>query len=68
MSETSTAPRRVLHLVVKGFPGNHLGEIADSAVATNNNEEIFYLTEENAKEALEKIFVADTVAVWTKLD
>lgn len=67
MSETSAAPRRVLHLVVKGFPEERLGEIADSAVASKDNAEIFYLNEENAKEALEKIFAADSVAVWTDL-
>jgi hypothetical protein len=29
--------------------------------------ELFHLTEANAREALEKIFAADTVAVWGKI-
>jgi hypothetical protein len=58
MSETSSHPRRVLHLVVEGFPAEKLKEIEG---------EVLHLTETNAREALEKIFAADTVAVWGKL-
>jgi acyl-CoA synthetase (AMP-forming)/AMP-acid ligase II len=68
MSETSTAPRRALHLVVVGFPEERLGEIADAAAASKDNAEIFRLTPETAKEALEKIFAADSVAVWGKVE
>jgi hypothetical protein len=67
MSEKSAAPRHALHLVVTGFPEERMGEIADSATTSEDNAEIFYLNEANAKEALEKIFAADTVKVWTKL-
>jgi len=62
MSETSPAPRRALHLVLEGFPVERLKEISADA-----NAEILHLTEATAKEALEKIFAADAVAVWTKL-
>jgi hypothetical protein len=63
MSENpSSAPRRALHLVLGGFPAERLDEIARA-----DNAEIFPLTETTAKEALEKIFAADTIAVWTKL-
>jgi hypothetical protein len=62
MSENSPAPRRALHLVLEGFPEERLKEIAAAG-----NAEIFHLTETNAKEALEKIFAADSVAVWTKV-
>jgi hypothetical protein len=64
MSETS-ASRRVLHLVIEGFPSDRLVEL--SASAANDASEIFLLSEANAGEALEKIFVADTVAVWGKV-
>ncbi len=62
MSETSPAPRRALHLVLDGFPVERLNEIS-----TGGNAEIFHLTEASAKEALEKIFAAESIAVWTKL-
>jgi hypothetical protein len=65
MSENSPTPRRALHLVLEGFPVERLQEIAPEADATT---EIFHLTEANAKEALEKIFAAHSVAVWTKVD
>ena len=63
MSETS-APRRVLHLVIDGFPADRLEELAGSSPGTTDVTEIFPLTEANAREALEKSFAADTVAVW----
>ena len=66
MSETS-APRRILHLVIEGFPADKLEEIVKLSPGTNDITEIFPLTEANAREALEKIFAADTVAVWSKL-
>jgi len=64
-AETFLNPRRVLHLVIEGFPASRLEEIVESAPETNAVTEIFQLTEANAREALEKIFAADTVAVWT---
>jgi hypothetical protein len=64
MSETSSHPRRILHLVVEGFSADKLKEIAGSSPETAGVTEIFPLTEANAREALEKIFAADTVAVW----
>lgn len=66
MSETSP-PRRVLHLIVEGFPPGRLQEIAGTSSGTDDVTEIFELTEANAREALEKIFAADTVAVWGDL-
>ena len=65
MSET---PRRILHLVIEGFPADWLEEIAGSSPGTNDVTEIFPLTESNAREALGKIFAADTIAVWTKAE
>jgi len=64
MSETLPNPRRALHLVIEGFPADRLAEIAGSAPGTAGVTEIFPLTESNAREALGKIFAADTVAVW----
>jgi len=64
MSETLPNPRRVLHLVIEGFPADKLAEISASSQATTDVTEIFQLTESNAPEALEKIFTADTIAVW----
>jgi hypothetical protein len=66
MSEAS-APRRVLHLVIEGFPTARLEEVAGSSPGTADVAEIFQLTEANAREALEKIFAADTVAVWSNV-
>jgi hypothetical protein len=64
MSEISQKPRRVLHLVVEGFPADRLEEIAGSSPEATGVTEIFQLNEANAREALGKIFAADTVAVW----
>ena len=66
MNENSPAPRRALHLVLDGFPVERLDEIAKAADVTQTVE-IFHLTEATAKEALGKIFAADSIAVWTKL-
>ncbi len=62
MSET---PRRILHLVVEGFPAEKLADLA--APSPGVDAEIFPLTEANAAEALEKIFLADAVAVWARV-
>jgi hypothetical protein len=61
MSETA-APRRILHLTLEGFSADKL-----PAPSPEDATEIFPLTEANAAQALEKIFAANTVAVWTKL-
>jgi len=66
MSETSSS-RCVLHLIVEGFPPDRLKEIEGSAGGAGDITEIFQLTEASAREALEKIFVADTVAVWGEI-
>jgi hypothetical protein len=58
-----THPSRALHLVVEGFPESKLAELK-----ADDTTEIVHLTEAKAREALEKIFAADTVAVWTKVD
>lgn len=67
MSEPSEK-RHILHLVVDGFPVAQLVELSQSAPGTDAVTEIFHLTELNAREALEKIFATDTVAVWCRID
>jgi hypothetical protein len=62
--ETFPNPRRILHLVINHFPAARLAEIVKSSPHTAGGTEIFPLTAANAREALEKIFAADTVAVW----
>ena len=52
-----------LDLIIEGFSQECVDELAQQP-----DSETFPLTEANAKEALEKIFAADTVAVWTKVD
>jgi hypothetical protein len=64
MSEISPNPRRVLHLVIEGFPAARLAELSAPSPGSADVIEIFPLTESNAREALGKIFAADTVAVW----
>ena len=59
-----SSPRRMLHLVVGDFPVARLEEVKASALAAGEEAEIFTLTEANAREALEKIFSSDAVAVW----
>jgi hypothetical protein len=51
-----------LDLILEGFPKERADELARQPGA-----EMFHLTEANAKEALEKIFAADSVAVWGKV-
>ncbi len=65
MSETSH-PRHVLHLVVEGFPPERLAEVTSTSPDVMN--EIFHLTPANAPAALEKIFAADAIAVWGKVE
>ena len=68
MSETTPNPRRVLHLVIGDFPAGRLAEIVEVLTPNIVEMDIFPLTEANAGEALEKIFAADTVAVWGKIE
>jgi len=63
MSETP-APRRVLHLIIEGFPADRFEELSRSTNGAGDIAEIFQLTEASAHEALEKIFAADGIAVW----
>jgi len=49
-----------LDLIIEGFPKERADELAKQP-----DSEVLQLTEANAKEALEKIFAADSVAVWT---
>jgi hypothetical protein len=60
MNET-TSPRRVLHLVLEGFPAEKIEPLRDES------SEVFVLTEAKAREALEKIFATETIAVWSEL-
>ena len=66
MSENlSQTPRRVLHLTLEGLPADKLSGLSTTEPGTTT--EVFPLTEANAAEALQKIFAADTVAVWGRL-
>ena len=60
-------PRRVLNLVIDGLSEERRKELDRIAAEPGTVSEIFPLTEENARAALEKIFAADTVAVWGKV-
>jgi len=65
MSETQ--PRRILHLVIDGYPAAQLAEVLQASPETKVATEIFALSSASAREALDKIFAADTIAVWGKL-
>lgn len=67
MSESISQSRKVLHLVVEGFPAEREKELAAAADPGQGTSEIFHLKETNAREALEKIFLNDTVMVWGKV-
>jgi hypothetical protein len=56
----SGTKRKILYLMVDGLP-----EAQKPKVAPGDNVETFVLTEKNAPEALQKIFAADTIAVWS---
>jgi hypothetical protein len=60
-------PRRALHLVTEGLSTARLAELQQLAQDPEVATEIFQLTEANGREALEKIFAADTVAVWGRI-
>jgi len=57
----SEAKRKILYLVVEGLPAEQRPDAGAEA-------EVFTLTEANAREALEKIFAADAVSVWGRVD
>jgi hypothetical protein len=52
----------MLHLVLKDFSPERATELR-----RDEDAEVFLLTEDNAKEALDKIFAADSVCIWTDL-
>jgi hypothetical protein len=62
----SSPSRRILHLAVGAFPLSRLEEIRKVSDAAGDTTGIFVLTETNASEALEKIFSADSIAVWAE--
>jgi hypothetical protein len=62
MSETS--PRRVLHLIMDGCSPDQLEHLITSSQQGDRLTQVLSLTETNAAEALEKIFAAQTIAVW----
>ena len=51
-----------LDLIIEGFPKERADELAQQP-----GSETLLLTEASAKEALEKIFASDSVAVWSDL-
>ena len=59
-----TGPNRVLVLVVEGLSPDRRHELQEMARENPQGVEILPLTEENGKEALEKIFAADSISVW----
>lgn len=63
----SEKPRRILHLAVDGLPEAQRPP-AVSGDANGEVVEVFTLTESNAPEALAKIFAADAVSVWGKVE
>jgi hypothetical protein len=60
----SDPARRILYLLVEGLPGDQ----RPPAPAGEPGVEVFTLTEKTAREALEKIFAADAVSVWGRVD
>jgi hypothetical protein len=59
--------RRLLHLAAGRSSVSRLEEIKKCSDASGGASEIFVLTEETAREAVEKIFSADSVMVWGEL-
>jgi hypothetical protein len=60
-------PTKILHLVIEGLPGETRREIEEMAARSGTNSEILPLDETTAPAALEKIFAADSVKVWSPL-
>jgi hypothetical protein len=59
--------RRMLHLTVEGLSPARREELMKLAAWSGGAAEIMALTEANSREALERIFAADSVAVWGAL-
>ena len=57
----SESKRKILYLLVDGLP-------EEQRPAIEADAEVLTLTEANAREALEKIFEADAVSVWGRVD
>ena len=57
--------RHILHLVLEALPAAKQEEVRQ--LAAKSQSEVFLLTEANSAEALEKIFAADAVTVWSPL-
>jgi hypothetical protein len=62
-----SATRHMLHLTVEGLSPARREELEKLAARAGGAAEIMALTEANSREALEKIFAADAVAVWGAL-
>jgi hypothetical protein len=60
----SEPTRRILYLLVEGLPQEQRPVVP----AGEAGVEIFALSEGTAREALEKIFAADSVSVWGRVD
>jgi hypothetical protein len=60
-------PARILHLVIDGLPGETRRELERIAARPGAVSEIFPLNEATARAALEKIFAAESVKVWSPL-
>ncbi len=60
-------PRRTLHLVIEGLPGETIRDVGRLASRGDGLSEICALTPAHAAEVLEKIFAADSVKVWSPL-
>ena len=56
--------RRILYLLVEGLPEAQRPVVP----ADEEGVEMFPLNEATAREALEKIFAADAVSVWGRVD
>ena len=67
MSEPLPHPRRILLLLIEGLSAERLDEMVQSSPQTADATEIFSLTKDTAREALELIFASDTVAVWGRI-
>lgn len=60
-------PRRILFLIAESLSDARREEVRQLAAgAKNAAAEIMVLTEANSREALEKLFAADTVTVWSE--
>jgi hypothetical protein len=55
---------RILFLVLEGLSPDRRHELQELARENPQGVEILPLTEENGREALEKIFAADGVSIW----